>query len=628
MRVRERIEDRYELEELLGRGGFGEVWRAWDDRVGRWVAVKIGYPGTADDVRRLEREANLAGNLSHPNIATVHDVGRGLREGQDMVFLVMELVQGDTLATVLKAGLPEVADVLEWAVHIADALGAAHRAGIVHRDVKPANVMVTGSGVVKVLDFGIAKAQGGPAPALTNLTATGMIIGSFPYMAPERWTGGADGVPVDGRADLYALGCVLAELLTGRLPFTGGELHELLAQHLQVPPPVPSGLRPGIPAALDRLVLDLLAKDPRQRPADAAEVVRRLREIAHGQAGAPAGAAAGFPPVTVVDAPGAIPPPPSHPPTVHEAAPAVPGATAPAPWANPADDPIRHLLDRRLEQLVANPPADYGDRLRMLVQDFTEELGPEDWLTVEATYLWAREVHREAPVELERILPRMMRVFGVDNRDTIYARAVCVGEAAAYGSGDGLHHERELLEIIEQATRVLGASDTVTLLARYYLACASYRGSGVLDEVWARRTPEEAARQYALLAPLVPELMLSADDHASYDVRRRVVHNAWLTGDFHTAAALYRQLYPDLDELALRGDEEVAYRVARSIGEAGDPERALAMVQPLLHRLDTVYGAGHWLTREVKDTRTRLKRLLREERRASGTGRSWGFGLR
>ncbi|MFD8637195.1 protein kinase [Streptomyces sp. NPDC059533] len=624
MQVRERIEDRYELEELLGRGGFGEVWRAWDNRVGRWVAVKIGYPGTADDVRRLEREANLAGSLSHPNIATVHDVGRGLREGQEMVFLVMELVQGDTLAGLLRAGLPEVADVLEWAVHIADALGAAHRAGIVHRDVKPANLMVTTSGVVKVLDFGIAKAQGGPAPALTNLTATGMIIGSFPYMAPERWTGGADGAPVDGRADLYALGCVLAELLTGRLPFTGGELHELLAQHLQVPPPPPSSLRPGIPAALDRLVLDLLAKDPRQRPADAEEVVRRLRDIAHAQAAVPAGSAAGIPPATVVAAPGAIPPRPSHLPTVHEA---VLDKRSPP---DPAGDPIRLMLDRRLAQLVASrhdSPSDYGDRLRVLADDLTAELGPDDWLTVEALTLWAWDVRGKMPNELERILPRMMRVFGVDHRETITARVVCVGGAAAYGPGDGLRYEGELLEIVEQATRVLGASHSATLAARYYLACASYRGSGVLDDTWAQRTPEEAARQYALLAPLVPDLLLADYGRGEADdLRYRVVHNAWLTGDFHTAAALYRQLYWNLDELAERMNEELAYRVARSIGEAGDPEQALAMIQPLLQRVETAFGSSHWLTREVTEARKRFRKAMREQQRASGSGRSWGFG--
>lgn len=162
--MREVIEDRYALAELLGRGGFGEVWRAEDSRVGRQVAVKIGYPQTPEDTRRFEREASLAGNLAHPNIATIHDFGRTEREGRDAVYLVMELLRGRSLADVLEAGVPPLADALEWAGRIADALGAAHAAGIVHRDVKPANVMVTDGGLTKVLDFGIAKAGAAPAP--------------------------------------------------------------------------------------------------------------------------------------------------------------------------------------------------------------------------------------------------------------------------------------------------------------------------------------------------------------------------------------------------------------------------------------------------------------------------------
>lgn len=141
--VRELIDDRYELDELLGRGGFGEVWRAKDSRVGRWVAVKIGYPQTYEDTRRFEQEARLAGNLAHPNIATLHDFGRTERAGRSAVFLVMELLQGRSLDGVLADGVPPLADALDWTMQVAAALGAAHDAGVVHRDVKPANVMVT-----------------------------------------------------------------------------------------------------------------------------------------------------------------------------------------------------------------------------------------------------------------------------------------------------------------------------------------------------------------------------------------------------------------------------------------------------------------------------------------------------
>ncbi len=623
--MRELIEGRYALDELLGRGGFGEVWRAWDDRVGRWVAVKIGYPETVEDARRFEREANLAGNLAHPNIATIHDFGRGTRVGRDMVFLVMELLQGDSLATVVARGLPPLRDVLDWSAQIAAALGAAHDAGVVHRDIKPANVMITETRVVKVLDFGIAKAQGTP---MTELTATGMIIGSFPYMAPERWTGGADGAPVDGRADLYALGCVMAELLTGRAPFTGREVYELLAQHLQVVPPAPSALRPGLPAALDRLVLDLLAKDPRQRPAHAAEVARRLVEITSGTAEGGNRLSGGPAPQ---GADGYLPEPQNRTPTERDAGAARSriAPTAPVTQAAGADDPVRLMLRRRLTELLEDRPADLGDRLGALVGSLTEELGADDALTVRAAYHRALTVRHTSRTELERVLPRMMRVLGVEHPDTIAARALYVGEAAADGPGDGRRHEDELREIIEQAARVLGPYDPVTLTARYHLAAALYRGSGARDESQGQRTPEQAAREAALLAPLLPDLErgLPSDSPVLADVRRRLSHDSWLTGEFATAARIYQQLYPDLEWLAHEGNAEVAYRVARSIGEAGDPEQAMAMIKPLLERLHVYVGSAHWLTREVTEARSRFRQALRAERRVGG-GRSWLFGLR
>ncbi|MER5930933.1 serine/threonine-protein kinase [Streptomyces sp. NPDC002054] len=600
--MRELIEGRYALDELLGRGGFGEVWRAWDDRVGRWVAVKIGYPEDAEEARRFEREASLAGGLAHPNIAVVHDFGRGTRAGRSMVFLVMELLQGDSLAAILARGLPSLSDALDWSAQIATALGAAHDAGVVHRDVKPANVMITETRVAKVLDFGIAKAQGAQT---TDLTAAGMIIGSFPYMAPERWTSGADGTPVDGRADLYALGCVLAELLTGRLPFTGREPYELLAQHLQVAPPPPSRLRPEVPAALDRLVLDLLAKDPRHRPAHAAEVVRRLAEIASGTTSGGPQEPRGYVP-TALDT-----------------------AAPPSAVQQSAHDPVRRMLSDRLAELLEDRSTDRTDRLALLIDSLTEELGADDPLTVRAAHHRAMSVRHENRSELERILPRMMRILGVADRDTITARVAYVGEAAAYGPGDGRRHEEALREIIEDAARVLGPDDRLTLTARWQLALGLTRGTRAKDEPWQERDPKRAAAEAEQLVPLLADLerCLPAGDPLVAEVRTRLVHDCWLTGDFATAARIHRQLYPDLDALARRGNVEVAYRAARSIGESGDPEQALAMIKPLLHRLHIAFGGTHWLTREVTETRSRFRRAVRAERRAAG-GRTWPFGLR
>ncbi|MFI5548386.1 protein kinase [Streptomyces sp. NPDC051815] len=592
----ELIENRYALEELLGRGGFGEVWRAEDGRVGRRVAVKIGYPQTPEESRRFEREAGLAGSLAHPNVATVHDFGRIERDGRDAVFLVMELLRGRSLAQVLADGVPPLADALEWAGRIADALGAAHAAGIVHRDVKPANVMITETGAVKVLDFGIAKAgSASGSGGGTDLTGTGMVIGSFPYMAPERWTGGAGGVPVDGRADLYALGCVLMELLTGSRPFAAREMHELLAQHLTAAPPVPSSLRTGLPAVLDSLVRELLAKDPRERPANAAEVSRRLAEAARD--GAPGRPAA----VTY--------PPPAYAPTVHTA----------------ADDAVRLMLERRLTRLLEDSPADVVDRLAVLVADLTEEVGAQDALTVRAAYHRALRVRRQSPTDLERILPRMVRALGLEHPDTITARATWVGEAAAFGPGDGRRHEEELRELVAQAGRVFGAHGAVTLTARYHLASAMHRGARDRDGQWDARTRERAESERAWLGPLLPDLewAMTAGDPVLLDVRRRLAHDAWLVGDSAGAAELYWRLFPNLAELAEHGDPEVAHRVLRSIGEAGDPVSALAHMDLLLHRLPFLSGS-QWLAQEVSDTRAAFRRDVRERRLAGGSGGTGG----
>ncbi|MFD3309945.1 PQQ-binding-like beta-propeller repeat protein [Streptomyces sp. NPDC058694] len=258
------IAGRYELERLLGRGGMGEVWAARDGVMERGVAVKLLQPhlGTAEGEELFFREARTAGALSHPGIVTVHDLGR---DGDGTLYLVMENVPGRNLGVVLKDGLPSVADVLAWTAQAADALHAAHTVRIVHRDLKPANLMLTPAGSVKILDFGIAR-------YISTLTIASRVVGTVAYMPPERLLGKVG----DARGDLYALGCVLYELLTGRTPFGDLDTPALMYAHVNTPPAAPSSHRPGLSPHLDALLAELLAKDSGDRPASAANVRDRL----------------------------------------------------------------------------------------------------------------------------------------------------------------------------------------------------------------------------------------------------------------------------------------------------------------------------------------------------------------
>ncbi|MFB7612974.1 serine/threonine-protein kinase [Kitasatospora sp. NPDC056181] len=269
------LDGRYRLERKLGEGGFGVVWAAHDSNMDRPVAVKVLSEDQARDeeaVERFNREAKTAGGLSNPHIVTVYDYGRWQRGGWSTNYLVMELVSGRPLSALLREGTPDLTLSLKWVRQVCKALDAAHRSGVVHRDIKPENIMIADSGEAKVLDFGIARlltqAAGG------GLTSTGVVIGTPPYLAPECWAG----APMDGRADLYALGVVLFQLCTGQRPFNAGTPVTMMYQHLNDPPPPFHTPDP----ALAVLIRQLLAKDPADRPADAAEVRRRLREVRLG----------------------------------------------------------------------------------------------------------------------------------------------------------------------------------------------------------------------------------------------------------------------------------------------------------------------------------------------------------
>lgn len=262
---------RYRLEEVIGRGGMSTVYRATDRALGRTVAVKVLLDAlVAEDptyVARFEREARAAAALDSPAVVTIFDAGV---DGASR-YIVMEYVEGESLASRLRRqGRLAPAEAMRLGSAVAGALATAHAAGILHRDIKPANVMLTASGSVKVLDFGIAR----PRHEAT-LTQTSSLVGTAAYMAPERAMGGAG----DERSDVYSLGCLVYAMLTGAAPF-GGELPAaVLQQHVSAEPAAPGRAAPGIPAGLDTLVLEMLAKDPGARPQTAAEARDRLEAL-------------------------------------------------------------------------------------------------------------------------------------------------------------------------------------------------------------------------------------------------------------------------------------------------------------------------------------------------------------
>lgn len=261
-----RLAERYRLTETLGRGGMGEVWRAYDERLNRYCAVKVLRP-TQDPgiVERFSREARTLASLRHPGVVTVYDYG--VEEGRP--YLVMELLPGPSLAQLLADGGPlPIELVRRYGEQAAMALQAVHDAAVVHRDIKPGNLVLDNTGAVRLVDFGIA--LGSTLEA--GLTEHGAIVGSAAYLAPEQATGGR----ADKRSDLYGFGCLLMSLLTGKPPFVDDAPVDVLGKHLADAPPRPSSRRAEVPADLDLLVLDLLAKDPADRPRDAAEVARRL----------------------------------------------------------------------------------------------------------------------------------------------------------------------------------------------------------------------------------------------------------------------------------------------------------------------------------------------------------------
>jgi tetratricopeptide (TPR) repeat protein len=264
------VAGRYKIEEEVGRGGMGIVYRAIDLELDETVAIKL-FSNRLDEeglLHRFKQELTLCRQLAHPNIVRLYDIGA--HAGRK--FITMELLQGSSLREVLKEGRPSLGESVSMLRQICAGLGAAHGVGIVHRDVKPDNLFVAASGVIKLTDFGLAKRRGDP----DSHTMVGFMAGSPNYMAPEQIT---DFGSVTPAADLYALGIVAYELVTGIKPFRHKERQKVLEMQLTVEPVPPSAHAPGLPRTLDRLILDLLRKRPAERPQSCADVLARLEVL-------------------------------------------------------------------------------------------------------------------------------------------------------------------------------------------------------------------------------------------------------------------------------------------------------------------------------------------------------------
>ena len=287
---------RYVIDSEIGRGAMGVVFKATDSVLQRTVAVKTVNMAMEKDhadkyEARFYQEARAAGGLNHPNIVTVYDAGKA----GDVVYMAMEYIQGVELRSLLVEGQPMgVAQALSVAAQVAEGLGYAHQQGVVHRDIKPANIMVVADGPVKITDFGIARMR-----ASADLTQTGVMLGSPKYMSPEQ----VIGKRADHRSDIFSLGVILYEMLTGAAPLSGENVTALMYQIVNFAPPAPSSVNKQVPEMLDFVVAKMLAKPLDERYPDAREVAKDLRECERGiaapvaaQAGRPAGLASGVQP--------------------------------------------------------------------------------------------------------------------------------------------------------------------------------------------------------------------------------------------------------------------------------------------------------------------------------------------
>ncbi|MEU2267393.1 tetratricopeptide repeat protein [Streptomyces olindensis] len=631
------IHGRYRLLDLIGRGGMGEVWRARDESLGRLVAVKCLKPlGPNHDHaftrvlrERFRREARVAAALQHRGITVVHDFG----ESDGVLYLVMELLDGRNLTQLLEDNkqhpLP-VADVLEIAEQVAAALAYCHEQGIVHRDLKPANIVRLGDGTVKICDFGIAR-LGHDIGFTSRLTGTGIAMGTPHYMSPEQ----ISGTEVDQRSDLYSFGCVLYEIATGVPPFDLDDAWAILVGHRDTPPRPPREHRPELPEYLERVVLDLLAKEPAERPGDARELARRIS----GHRAAPAY-------VPTVVAAGPVPGAPARArrlpswtrgmTTGHKAAgtglrttPPDPAAGLSGEWiARPATGPVEEPVPE--ERPTPSPEvltalagrhnaglslgrlgrwAEAGEVHRAVAAEREHLLGPDHPDTLASRYEVAFTLSRtgrapDALREYKHVAEARIRTLGADHPDTLAAR-----QEMAYVLGQlnrPFDAHRVYTSVLAARERTMGPDHPDTLRCRHNLAFNLSR-LGRLEDSY-RMAREVAAARARVLGPDHPDTLVTRYEVA-YALGQLGRWSEALETYREVAEARARALGPDHpDTLAAR------HEIGISLGRLGRSAEALDLYDALAEDRTRIQGPTHPETLRARHGRcVNLGRLGRWE---------------